>query len=297
MTGVLKLLLDVKRSLLPMILLIGLHSCALESVPVYSPIEEQARNCRSGISLSKYKTKLRPAAINLMNEVETKFRKGVCVAEMKDWPPEQYGDSDVDDEGTPKIRINPIYDNYERERTIVHELFHLKFQADGFSRFRWILQGRVNEEMVTFIHVTFMDATEHYMFFPAIRKMGIDPSANLKASIQAGDYMILNRGDVTASTAYYYRATLLVDDMKIIAELANWYEKNGLNDALQTGEELAATVKNLNPKTPEDLLSAQLKVLKAVPGLTDRYEFKGGSEETLGLFTRRLANITVEPPR
>src|SRR3972149_9074854 len=115
-------LLAVKHLLLLTIVLSGPQSCSLEDDSVYPPIKEQARRCRNGFPLSDYKVKLRPAAINLLNEVETKFAKGVCMAEMKNWPPERYGDSDVDNAGTPFIRINPIFDDEERERTIVHEL-------------------------------------------------------------------------------------------------------------------------------------------------------------------------------
>lgn len=245
-----------------------------------------------GIPIKEYKVKLRPSAKALLKAVEKAFKKEICVVEEKNWPIGQQGETCITEDGTPVIRINHLTD--DRERTIVHELFHLKFRANGYVDLQYYFPDlQINDEILLSLDKTFLQTVEHYMFFPDIRKMGIDPTAHYKTAIKAGDYKnkdITNKRDMVY---YYYNAKLLVNDNLIIRRLTSWYKSNGLSDELVMAEQLIALVKEVNPKTPEEEVLTYVKVLNAV-GETAKFELSKYSDVMLGSFKSRRAVILIK---
>lgn len=254
-------------------------------------------DCECGIVTSReYKTALRPSARTLLAEVEAAFGKAVCIEEADHYASNEHGKACVTKGGTPAIKLNPRSDDVER--TIVHELFHLKFRAAGYADVNYYFPDlSINKDVLLSIADTFLQTVEHWMFFPAIRKMGIDPTAHLKATLRAGEYRTIDRTDLRTLAYRYYDTTLLVDDANLVSQLSAWYKANGLTDAITKGEELVGLVTNSNPRTPEDEIATYVKILNAVPAISTRFELDSWREVLLGSFRWRVAVIRIRAHR
>lgn len=254
-------------------------------------------DCECGIVTSReYKTALRPNALILLAEVEAAFGKAVCIDEAGHYAPNEHGKACVTKDGTPVIKLNPRSDNMER--TIVHELFHLRFRAAGFADVSYYFPDlTINKDVLLSIANTFLQTVEHWMFFPAIREMGIDPTAHLKAALRAGEYRTIDRTDLRTLAYRYYDTKLLVDNANLVSQLSAWYKANGLTDAIAKGEELVGLVTNSNPRTPKDEIATYVKILNAVPGISTRFELDSWREVLLGSFRWHVAVIRIRADR
>ncbi len=254
-------------------------------------------DCECGIVTSReYTTALRPSALTLLAGVEAAFGKTVCIEEAGHYAPNEHGKSCITKDGTPVIKLNPRSD--DTERTIVHELFHLKFRAAGFADVDYYFPDlTINKDVLLSIDNTFLQTVEHWMFLPAIRKMGIDPTAHHKAALRAGEYRTVDRTDLRTLAYRYYDTKLLVDDANLVSELSAWYKANGLTDAIAKGEELVGLVTDSNPGTPTDEISTYLKILNAVPGISTRFELDSWKEGLLGSFRWHVAVIRIRAAR
>ncbi len=253
----------------------------------------QIPNCDcDAVSKPEYQAVLRPSALKLLAEVEAAFGKSVCIEQVAHYRPNEHGKARIAKDGTPVIELNPMTDDIER--TIVHELFHLKFRADGFADVNYYFPDlEINKDVLLSIDNTFLQTVEHWMFFPAIRKMGIDPADHHKAALRAGEYKTIDRTDVRTLAYRYYDAKLLVNDANLVGQLTAWYKANGLTDATEKGEELARLVTSSNPRTPEDEISTYIKVLNAVPEISTRFQLDSWKEVMLGSFRWRIAVIRI----
>lgn len=244
------------------------------------------------VSKREYKAALRPNAVKLLEEVQATFGKSVCVEEVENYKPNEHGKACVSKDGTPVIKINPATDDIER--TIVHELFHLKFRADGFADINYYFPDlQISKDVLLSIDNTFLQTVEHWMFFPAIRKMGIDPAAHHKAALRAGEYKTIDRTDIRSLAYRYYDAKLLVDNANLVGQLTSWYKAKGLSEAIVKGEELVGLVTNSNPKTPEDEILTYVKVLNAVPEINAGFQLDSWNQVMLGSFKWRIAVIRI----
>ena len=177
---------------------------------------------------------------------------------------------------------------------MVDELYHLKFRADGFPDINYHFPDlEVNKAVLLSIDETFRETVEHWLFFPSIRKMGIDPASARKAAIRAGEYKTIDLTDVRNLAYRYYETKLLIDDATLVSQLAAWYKANGLTDALEKGEELSRLVTDSNPRTPEGEVSTYIKILNAVPESTARFQLESWKDVTLGTFRWRIVIIRI----
>ena len=228
----------------------------------------------------------------MLAEVEADFGKTLCIEEAKHYKPSEHGEACVARDGSPVIIINPITDDIER--TMVHELFHLKFRADGFPDINYYFPDlEINKNVLLSIDHTFLEVVERWMFFPAMRKMGVDPAAGYKVALRAGEYKTIDNTDMRTLVFRYYETKLLVDDPQLVGQLITWYKANGLTEALNEGEGLVRVVTSSNPKTPEEEVSTYIKVLNRVPGITAQFELESREEVMLGSFRWRIAVIRI----
>lgn len=271
---------------LALILILGsvFCACALRQESSSNAINDYSRGCVIGVSISEYGGKLRRSVLAMIEEVEIKFRKGVCISQDESLPKETHGQAKVDADGTPRITVNPKTDDVER--TLVHELFHLKLKAEGFPVFIW--DGGKNLDPLRELNAYFVDSIEHRIFYPLIRKMGIDPTAHTKALIRAGEYQ--NSVPMT----WYYTAKLLLDEPELIDEMSQWYEKNARSE-MTTAARLAGIVTAMNPQTPEDKVRTVISLLNAIPDTGARFEESQWGERSLGTFRERTVRINISP--
>lgn len=248
------------------------------------------------VSKPRYRAALRPKAVKLLEEVQAAFGKSVCIEEVENYKANEHGKACVSKDGTPVIKINPATD--DPERTVVHELFHLKLRANGFADINYYFPDlQINKDVLLGIDQTFLQTVEHWMFFPAIRKMGIDPAAHRKAVLRAGEYKTVDRTDLRTLAYRYYDAKLLVDDTSLVGQLTAWYKANGLTAAMEKGEQLATLVTDSNPKTPEDEISTYIKILNSVPENSAEFQLDSLREVMLGSFRWHIAIIRIRARR
>lgn len=126
-----------------------------------------------------FNIKLSKAANGLLNEVEKLYGKKVREEEVQNWEPVRYGESAIDVDGTPVVRINA--GTGRSEENIVHELFHLKLYTRGFPLVGYNppaeSRTRENFNYLQLVSNYLFDPIQHAIFYPELAKLGFKPNA------------------------------------------------------------------------------------------------------------------------
>jgi hypothetical protein len=184
--------------------------------------------------------KLRPASGELLDAVEALYSRPVSVVFRDDLGEGIEGYSYTRADGAPIIVIVP--GKGQNEENIVHELFHLKMLAEGYPLFDFempeaerLAHGQFYHTMRTRIH----DPITHFLFYPKMRQMGLDPDANTREQLQRNRFLAEQRqASQEWLAAYFMKVSLETRDPKIQAELEQWYHEKGWIWALEHGRAL-----------------------------------------------------------
>jgi hypothetical protein len=166
-----------------------------------------------GITLSSSATKL-------LNQVENLYKNPVYEKLGKDLSTDTSGFADTDKDGTPIITINPQIGR--TEENIVHELFHLKMQAQGYPLFDFDAPPQVMQKNRAYfdeMRQKIYDPLTHRIFFPEMRRMGLDPDAHIRAQYRE-NRKSSEKPSEDFLALYYFRLALELDDQSLLSEIA-----------------------------------------------------------------------------
>lgn len=240
-------------------------------------------------------------ATELLTKVEKHFRKQVREEEKTDWPPDKFGEAVVAPDGTPVIQINKS--TGRTEENIVHELFHLKLAAEGWGQEVKFSGPREfmlhNEEFFRRIGGLLYAPITHLVFYPAMRKMGLNPSveinADLKQKFQSGNHGSLEATTDKYRALYYVIAGLESDDPELLLRLSELYEKKGWSGPLEVAKNLTTIINMSKPTTKESATAVFLQCMQALFEGEAQFEFAGWEEERRGSGMQRKALFRVKP--
>jgi len=193
--------------------------------------------------------------IALRDSVAAAYGKNVDITAVDIADPYAGGRSDVRADGTPEVFVNSR--NPEPVTTLAHELHHLLLRAAGAPAV--VIQTpykptREQGQALNQIAESIRDPIQHASFFPKLREIGLNPSANvdrwMKAALDAGQ--IDNLPDPIARTLTAFKALIELDAQSAtLAALKSRYEKLGWSGNFQTAARMADAVTSSADFSPE----------------------------------------------
>jgi len=261
-------------------------------MPVGGQIKPKTRTVLFGVKLSKQATRL-------LADVENQFKKHVREEWLDPYDEEWGGKSLVDEDGTPVIRLNPIHG--KSNDVIIHELFHFKLRAVGYPTLLWKFppswNTETNRNALTQLAMQLHDPVLHYIFYPQIRGMGLDPFIQRTPAERAlKDKEFLARMDTGAVALFYFKIRLETGrEEPLLRRLESAFEGTPNSAGVELGKRLSRLVVDANPKTPEDDARTFVSCLNVF--YEGRFHFKQHPFTTrqLGNFTERIAVIEIGP--
>lgn len=241
---------------------------------------------------------LNPQSLKLLKEVEQLYGRNIKMQAVNTNNKFYGGESTVLEDGTPVIKVNLF--NKFKEETIVHELFHLKFRKKGFPRLKFAYYDdfKVSDndvQMIGNIFAGIRDVIEHFIFYPEIRNMGLDPHISMKDMYKESNFNNLSIHDPVSLTANYVKIVLDSNDQKLISLLEQHYEKNKWVDSINNGKRLIQIIKDSNPKNPKDEINTTLKCMNNLLG--NKYEFSvvDWQTEKKGMLIDNVVIVLIRP--
>lgn len=249
--------------------------------------------------------KLRPQVVDLLIEVEGLFGNKQVQARFERVREsrevvDRVGTTEITKDGTPIIKVDDSIDPKDElriERIVAHELLHLRFRGKRFPLFTFNgpsrLVNKFNFYLATARHAI-RNGIEHWMFAPDMRRMGFDPSAELKRGFD-----ILKQqakpgyGDDILLALNYFRALLEYDDPKLLSELRSFYLEHQWGKMIESGEKLAALVLAAKPQTPDDVKATFLQCLNVILGKSLRFSLLEPVNETYGAYVQPVVVIRL----
>lgn len=207
-----------------------------------------------------FNIQLSPEAAELISIVEKGYGKAIREEEVMSLV--GFGQSLIDDAGTPVIRINPK--TGRTESTIVHEAFHLLLKLEGYPIFAYqfpIGQNTPeNIEYMKWVRANLYDGILHWVFYPRMKKMGVDTNSEEKEQViealRADTYQNLRPAtEQEALALYYIKVNLEINDMELSKRVTDWYKRKGWLEPLKMGEKISRMIIEANPQTPEASVS------------------------------------------
>lgn len=230
---------------------------------------------------------LRPSAQALLNEVENLYGKRVIEQDNINIKTKSgIGDagSRVLIDGSPIITIN--YNSGKNEDSIVHELFHLKLYAQGYSTAPGIRIGNTGKTFDTsiFVHAIMgfiHDPLQHSLFFPKMRKMGFDPDKGqrdtVSKAIREGKFELLdNLSPIDTDrflAMYYFQFSMHFTDTKLLSDMTRLFKRAGWIKPLAMGEAMLRIARRAYPYTPQTLIDTFIRCLNVLYEGESRYTF------------------------
>jgi hypothetical protein len=242
---------------------------------------------------------LRDESAKMLTEIEKLYGKPIRLVENTKY---DVGNSRIEDDGTPVIEINPsIYskDKLHQEAGIVHELFHLKMRATGFPIIGFEPTDLYKRNSAFFDEMIFLvfSPIEHRTFFPQMRKIGLNPSAEIEEYFMHLD----RRAEVSGPTndyqraVFFMRAALEFNDPKLLAELEQWYKAKQWNKPLAVGKELAKVVNDSRLRSAEDQVTIFVRCMEVLLGDVAKFSLVGWEERHYGPIMVRIGVLRVMP--
>lgn len=228
--------------------------------------------------------KLQPKTLNLLSEIEKSYNKQVCFTTI-DKPYScgksfltvrgqtfeatvdfnRSGQSFIATDGTPVIIVS---ESGKNELTIAHELFHLKYYIKGYPRFVGVVNNKLNRIQVMWFAASFQDEIQHYLFYPQMREIGLDPdlySREITETVIRNDqWSNAPSGfeDEFRSLEYYCTLMELGGSPKgkeILVKVKDYYKAKKWDKNIEQGNAFAQTVMKVIPDSPQSLVDLTLQ--------------------------------------
>ena len=208
------------------------------------------------------------------------------------------GNSEVDSDGTPVVRINPAQGR--KLDVIVHELYHFKLRAQGYPALVWSFPKNMDTEatqaVIKQLTEQLYDPILHYVFYPEVRDWGINPGETfeeqIKQALEDNSLAALFTSDQKAVGLFYYKIRLEVNDAALVHRIEDVLVRK--QTGIEFGKRLSQIVLNANPGSPE----ASIKTLVACLNILYEGEFhfkeQPWTSRQLGNHTQLGAIIAIE---
>ena len=212
----------------------------------------------------------------------------------------------ISDYGVPTIEV-PVGSKLTEEQ-VLHELLHINQWAHGFPRDVGFSYGSLRSQaaitrLKPVIGPFFFDTIDHFVFFPRMRRMGVDPYATARLLLR--EEIVLDRlpteivelakaNEIESHAIWTFKVALEADDPNIVTASE---ESRGLNnEGLRIGKALAQIVTARNPQTPDEVASTRIAALNCLLGKQGRFSFSGWTEKKKGHIVERKLGIWVDSP-
>jgi hypothetical protein len=185
--------------------------------------------------------------------------------------------------GEPTITLDEKLSASEDE--IAHELLHLQIQAKvGYQRFGvrpWDLPSSIDRNNFVYVAGNLLDALDHFVMYPKLRKMGFDPDKKERDSLlsrMAKTGRPFGEETSLASRALWYaESATTFNDQELITRLEDSMERAGWHDSLMLGRELRDSIKKAELTTLSGIGAEEVAGLKILYGskLHVKWEYDG----------------------
>lgn len=233
--------------------------------------------------------RLRPRAVRLLGQVERKFGRKVREAPASALNPLLFAQATRDPDGTPVIEVRRGVT--PTEVMIVHELFHHKYGTATFEFRFYAGWGSTSDvAFVQFLLDHVYSSIQHWMFFPEIRGMGLNPDGEVRFGIEKLLEWDKFTADVAgvrpleARAAIYFKAAMNIDDPALLARFARWYESKGWGEALAVAGRLIRVVREARPKTIEEAARVFVRCLAHFQREDAKFVFAGRTAKRIGSY-------------
>jgi hypothetical protein len=194
---------------------------------------------------------LSPKALQLLQDVEHKLAHPVQCQTSPDLSIKKGASahSEVAPDGVGVITLDIF--RGKTESNIVHELFHLQLRTQGFSQKpRFDALPNTDDNQLTMTVMRMGDLIEHRIFYPKMRRMGFDPTADyrkeVESALSSGTYGVQLPETMSVN---YAMVRLLINDPKLTQRVETFYVHQGLIQALTRGKKLVSYLLTSNPDT------------------------------------------------
>jgi len=246
----------------------------------YAASRLQPRPATQSPRRSMFGVELSPEAASLASKVERSYQAGVREVRTSGHKAGQRARGVVARDGTPVIEISKY--TQPTEAVIVHELIHLEMYEDGYPDLNFVRRDRRfmkgEDDYLNFIISGVHDQIHHFMFYPRMRQMGLDPEAVVRADAEAVlraqdyDYMGLPADDVRAIN--YFKIWMNVSDPGLRRRLTDLYLKKEWRGPWLKASRMIEAVESSGPKTREQELAALEKCLNLLGRDGFRFSFR-----------------------
>lgn len=216
--------------------------------------------------------KLGTEAAKLLAEVESLYGRPVVEKDLTNTNQKDgIGDagSNILQDGSPVIIVNTTTD--KDEKSIVHELYHLKLFAQGYSQPPpiWDGKGYSNASFTHLISALIYDPLTHSLIFPEMRRMGIDPDKaqreTVKQAIKDREFESVKSRTPSEGkrflAMYYFEFSMNLADTNLLSEMRELYKTAGWTEALDKGMKMVSLAKATRPMTPESMVEVYINCL------------------------------------
>lgn len=229
---------------------------------------------------------LRPGVVKLVKEVERKYGKKVREAPNSNLDLIAHAAAAWDTDGTPVIKIKSGIT--PTEAIIVHELFHLKYQYATIEFVPYDGWGTPdNEAYIQFILTHLYSSIQHWMFFPKMLKMGLNPETEVREGFEQlirqnylPDFKGMHTGEIR--TLLYFKAVMNINDRTMLARINQWYKNNGWNAELNVGRQLERIITKAKPQTVDDAVRVFVKCLEYIQRPNAHFKFRERTVKRIG---------------
>lgn len=250
-----------------------------------------------------FAVRLSPPTSQILTDVENAYGLPIQEEVVENWEASHYGENFVDSNGTPVIRLNKF--TGQTESTILHELLHLRMKAKGFPSLSFEFSAgdakESNKEWLRCLGFHLQDPILHWMFYPDMRRLGVNPGSELEAEfeeiLKAGRFPNLARGSKKeALILYCLKARLQLDSKSLLARMDEFYQRNDWTTERTVANQLFDLILKANPDTPEKEIRVFIECSNVLLQGRAQFRLKGWEEEKKGAFLEKTVVIQLLPP-
>jgi hypothetical protein len=241
---------------------------------------------------------VRSSVLSFVSEIESTYGHTLIERSLPERGP--LGESGVTDDGYPFVSLAM---KGRTESTLVHELMHLRLHAHGSASVSWIFpvgqDSQSNKKYVKWLTGMVRDAIEHRLFYPEIRKLGIDPDPESKRAfekfVKTGVFEGLKPATRDEALSINYFQAQLLQESNLARRVNDRYMRNGWRKQAEIGGAMASKVLGDGPVTPESEISKFVDCINTLLALRLHFAVERWGKRQRGTFSERFVVISVSP--
>lgn len=249
----------------------------------------------------RFMVTLPPDAVTLLRDIEEAFGAHVRL----EWLPEggaEAGRSNVAPDGTPLIQLHPRLG--VRVDVVVHELYHFRLRQEGYPVLEWRMPLAMHtpDNVAAFdqLREQLYDPILHRVFYPRIRRWGINPGESYEDRTRTGlsDGLLpatFSSMNAEAIALYYFKLRLEAEDRSLLKTATAIITDMGKQDGISLGLTLTSLVENSALSSPQEAIAVFISCLNTF--YANQFRFSGHSwrSQMLGRHVQQIAPVEIVP--